>query len=68
MSGGSIEQDVAGLAAAAERLDGLAETAELMGDVEGAGRLRDAASRARLRAMTLLDGSSPPASDGAAGS
>lgn len=62
MSDESIDQDLAGLTAAADRLDGLAETAELMGDLDGAGRLRDAASRARLRAMTLLDESRPPKS------
>lgn len=47
--------DLAGLQGAADRLDGLAETAELMGDSDGARRLRDAAATARLRAMKLLD-------------
>jgi len=47
--------DFAGLQGAANRLDTLAETAELMGDSDGARRLRDAAAIARLRAMKLLD-------------
>lgn len=37
------------------RLDDLADTAELMGDLDGAARYRDAASRRRLAAMQLLD-------------
>jgi hypothetical protein len=64
MSDESTEQDIAGLAATAERLDGLAETAELMGDPDAAGRLRDAASTARLHAMTLLDDATPPFAEG----
>jgi hypothetical protein len=39
----------------ADRLDALAETAELMGDVDGAARLRAQATGRRLRAMALLD-------------
>ena len=37
------------------RLDDLADTAELMGDLDGAARYRDAASSRRLAAMQLLD-------------
>ena len=47
--------DLAGLQGAADRLDALAATAELMDDSGGARRLRDAAETARLRAMKLLD-------------
>jgi hypothetical protein len=47
--------DLAGLQGAADRLDVLAETAELMDDSNGARRLRDAAASARLRAMKVLD-------------
>lgn len=39
----------------ADRFDELADTAELMGDTDGAVRLRDQASTWRLRAMRLLD-------------
>lgn len=39
----------------ADRLDALADTAELMGDVDGAARLRAQATGRRLRAMALLD-------------
>jgi hypothetical protein len=46
---------LAGLTEAAERLDGLAEMADIMNDPHGADQLRAAASTARLRAMTLLD-------------
>ena len=44
------------LTRAADELAGLAETAELMGDDDGAEQLRAEASRHRLRAMALLDG------------
>ena len=47
--------DIDGLATAADRLDELADTAELMGDEFGANRFREQAQRARLRAMGLLD-------------
>jgi hypothetical protein len=47
--------DLVGLQNAADRLDSLAETAELMGDLDGSQRLRDAAETARLRALKLLD-------------
>jgi hypothetical protein len=40
---------------AADRLQALADTAELMGDDDGAARLRAEATRQRLRAMELLD-------------
>lgn len=49
--------DISALTHAAERLDSLAETADVMDDVTGAERLREAASDARLRAMKLIDGS-----------
>ena len=38
-----------------DRLDALAETAELMGDEAAAARLRDSAWRVRLMAMDALD-------------
>jgi hypothetical protein len=41
---------------AADRLDSLADTAELMGDDDGAASFRAEASQQRLRAMALLDG------------
>jgi hypothetical protein len=41
--------------AAAERLTELADTAELMGDTDGAERLHEQAQAVRLRAMQLLD-------------
>ena len=47
---------VAALAAVADRLDALAESAELMGDVAGAEGLRANASTRRLQAMALLPG------------
>ncbi|MGB3411964.1 MAG: hypothetical protein WBA45_12300 [Microthrixaceae bacterium] len=43
------------LAAVADRLASLAETAELMGDTASALRYREGAAIARLRAMELLD-------------
>lgn len=43
------------LVRAADRLEALADTAELMGDDDGAARFRAEASRQRLRAMALLD-------------
>ena len=43
------------LTSLADRLDTLADTAELMGDGEGAGHLRAQAIRRRLEAMALLD-------------
>lgn len=47
---------VPALTRAAERLDELADTAELMGDPDGAARLRGEASANRMQAMDLLDG------------
>lgn len=41
--------------AAAERFNELADVAELMGDVDGATRLRRRAATASERAMALLD-------------
>lgn len=41
--------------AAADRLDELGETAELMGDTDGATRLRERALAARMEAMKRLD-------------
>lgn len=46
---------VPALARAADRLDELADIAELMGDDDGATRLRRAAEVSRLEAMHLLD-------------
>jgi hypothetical protein len=43
------------LVSAADRYEALADTAELMGDDEGAARFRAEASWRRLRAMALLD-------------
>jgi hypothetical protein len=53
---GQARGDVPALAAVADRADALADTAELMGDDEGARRLREQAADLRLRAMRLLDG------------
>lgn len=46
---------VPALTRAADRLDELADTADLMGDVEGATRLRGEARANRMQAMDLLD-------------
>jgi hypothetical protein len=43
----------------ADRLDALAEAAELMGDEAGAWRLREQATAVRLEAMDQLDHRSP---------
>ncbi len=43
------------LRTSADRYDGFAETAELMGDDAGADRFRSLAHRRRLQAMALLD-------------
>jgi hypothetical protein len=47
---------VPALTRAADRLDDLADTAELMGDADGADRLRSEARANRMHAMDLLDG------------
>jgi len=47
--------DVAGLRAVADRIDALADMAELMGDERHADQLRERSQVARLRAMRLLD-------------
>lgn len=49
------ERSLRELVNAAERLDALADTAELMDDDDGAARFRAGASRCRVRAMELLD-------------
>ena len=49
------ERSVQELMRAADRLDSLADTAELMGDEDGAARFRTGASRQRVQAMALLD-------------
>ncbi len=54
--------DIAGLQAVAERIDALADMAELMGDVRQADVLRERSQVARLRAMRLLD-RRPPGCD-----
>jgi hypothetical protein len=48
-------QLVQDLVTTAERLEGLAETADLMGDDGGVARFRSEASTIRMRAMALLD-------------
>lgn len=50
------EHQVVALQRLAERLDALADAAELMGDDGGASRFRTAAWRCRMRAMDDLDG------------
>jgi hypothetical protein len=46
---------VRALEAVADRLEALAETAELMGDDAGAARLREQVASRRLQALALLD-------------
>jgi hypothetical protein len=43
------------MARTADRFDALADVADLMGDEDGAARLRAQASRLRLDAIELLD-------------
>ena len=47
--------DLAAVARAADRMDAVADTADLMGDVDGAIMWRARASNLRLDAMDLLD-------------
>lgn len=61
------EPPVRELARTADRLESLADTAELMGDEAGAARFRSGASQCRLQAMALLDGEDPPGPAGSAG-
>jgi len=49
------ERSLRELVSAADALEGLADTAELMGDDDGAARFRAQATRRRLEAMALLD-------------
>jgi hypothetical protein len=51
----SRERSLRELESAADRLDALADTAELRDDDDGASRFRSEASKCRLRAMALLD-------------
>lgn len=55
MSEPAKRTDIETLRRAADRLEELADTADLMGDVAGAARMRTAASNRRLEAMALLD-------------
>ena len=48
------ETDAGRLALAADRLDELADTAELMGDDATANQLRNQSSHARMEAMNLI--------------
>lgn len=48
--------EVSALAQSADRLDALADAAELMGDAAGAVHYREQAYECRERAMTMLDG------------
>jgi hypothetical protein len=50
------ERSLRELVRGADRLEALADTAELMGDDDGADRFRAEASQLRLGAMALLDG------------
>lgn len=55
MNGPLPRAAVPALARAADRLDELADTADLMGDPDGAARLRGEARANRMQAMELLD-------------
>jgi len=52
---------VTDMVAAADRLEGLADTAELMGDDATAARFRRHASTLRVTALSMLDGPDPQA-------
>lgn len=49
------QRDLADLMRAVERLDQLADMAELMGDIDGSTRFRQFAVEQRMLAMKLLD-------------
>ena len=51
----SEPRDLAAMMRAVETLDSLAETAELMGDLDGAERYRRWSTEQRMLAMKLLD-------------
>ena len=51
----SVDTDARNLTSVAERLDSLADTADLMGDERNAERFRSVAADCRSRAMDLLD-------------
>lgn len=55
MSDDLHDQELARRSATADRLDGLADVAELMDDADGALRLRHQASALRVAAMQMLD-------------
>ena len=57
---GDADRRVVELISIAERLDSLAEIAELMGDAPTAREFRVDASTRRLRAMDLRPGARPP--------
>jgi hypothetical protein len=50
-----VSVEVRVLQAIAERLDALADTAELMGDLSGEARWREQAAGRRMQALALLD-------------
>jgi hypothetical protein len=51
----TVQRAAGVLGSTADRLDTLAETADLMGDSDGAVRFRAEAADCRLRAMSMLD-------------
>jgi hypothetical protein len=55
VDGSAADRSLSALRRTADRLEELADTAELMGDADGAARLRSAAWSRRLEAMALLD-------------
>jgi hypothetical protein len=52
---GPATSELRALEAVADRLDALAEVAQLMGDVDGAARMREQAAGRRMQALALLD-------------